>query len=152
MTVSGETNQNKQNDKQSRAKSRSFLNHLHPPVLPEISIRFNRTFGLGGLSALLFLIQLFTGILLRFEYIPVPEKAYDSILFIENEVFFGQFVRNIHHWAGTFFVVVVFLHFVRVFLSQAIYEKRRVNWLIGLALFFLVMLSNLQKEAISTSQ
>jgi quinol-cytochrome oxidoreductase complex cytochrome b subunit len=137
-----QTNQNKGLKNKTMSKGRSFLNHLHPPRLPEASIRFNRTFGLGGLSALLFAIQLFTGILLRFEYVPVPANAYDSILFIENEVFFGQFVRNLHHWAGMFFVVVVFLHFIRVFLSQSIYGQRKVNWLIGMALFFLAMFSN----------
>jgi len=142
MSGLSEANQNREIENKVKPKGRSFLNHLHPPRLPESSIRFDRTFGLGGLSALLFAIQLFTGILLRFEYVPVPEKAYDSILFIENEVFFGQFVRNLHHWSGMFFVVFVFLHFVRVFLSQSIYQKRRVNWLIGIALFFLAMLSN----------
>jgi quinol-cytochrome oxidoreductase complex cytochrome b subunit len=108
----------------------------------EASIRFNRTFGLGGMALLLFLLQIFTGILLRFEYVPVPEKAYDSILIIENEVLFGQFVRNLHHFSGVFFVLVAFLHFIRVFLSQSFYKLRRVNWVIGLAIFFLVMLSN----------
>jgi len=129
-------------ERKPSVKPRSFIYHLHPPKVLEASIRFNRTFGLGGMALLLFLVQVFTGILLRFEYVPVPEKAYDSILIIENEVLFGQFVRNLHHWAGVLFVLISFLHFVRVFLSQSIYKLRRVNWVIGIALFFLVMMSN----------
>lgn len=132
----------KKSDERPSVKPRSFIYHLHPPKVKEASIRFNRTFGLGGMALLLFLVQALTGILLRFEYVPVPEKAYDSILIIENEILFGKFVRNLHHWAGVFFVLISFLHFIRVFLSQSIYKLRRVNWIIGIAMFFLVMMSN----------
>jgi len=137
------TNQHKnKRDQRPSVKPRSFIYHIHPPRVPEVSIRFNRTFGLGGMAALLFLIQAITGILLRFEYVPVPEKAYDSILIIQNEILFGKFVRNLHHWSGVFFVLIAFLHFIRVFLSQSIYKLRRANWNIGIAMFFIVMLSN----------
>ena len=142
MSETGTSQHKIKSDQRSSVKPRSFIYHLHPPKVQEASIRFKRTFGLGGMALLLFLVQAFTGILLRFEYVPVPEKAYDSILIIENEVLFGQFVRNLHHWAGMLFVLISFLHFIRVFLSQSIYKLRRVNWVIGIALFFLVMMSN----------
>lgn len=111
-------------------------------MVTETSIRFNRTFGLGGMALLLFTIQLVTGMVLRFAYIPSPEKAYDSILFIQHELLLGGFIRNIHHWSGIFFVILTFLHFVRVFFAQAIFIPRRVNWVIGIFLLLLVVLSN----------
>ncbi|MEA3477044.1 MAG: cytochrome b N-terminal domain-containing protein [Bacteroidota bacterium] len=126
----------------SRKPLRNFALHLHPVNISKEAIRFNRTFGLGGMAALLFIIQAFTGILLRFLYEPVPEKAYDSILFIQNEVLFGQFVRNIHHWSGIFFVLVTFLHLLRTFYAQSYYSPRRINWVIGVVLLFIVILSN----------
>jgi len=76
---------------------------------------------------LLFLLQGLTGILLRFIYVPSPDQAYDSILFIENNIFLGGLVRNLHHWGGIFFVIVTFLHFIRVFYSQA--QKILQPWL-----------------------
>ena len=142
MAETGTNQYNRKSDQRLSVKPRSFIYHLHPKKVPKASIRFNRTFGLGGMAALIFLIQAISGILLRFEYVPVPEKAYDSILIIENDVLFGQFVRNLHHWSGVFFVMVSFLHFIRVFFSQSIYKLRRANWNIGIAMFFIVMLSN----------
>ena len=120
----------------------NFIFHLHPPKVLQESIKFNRTFGLGGMAMLLFLIQGLTGTLLRFAYVPSPAKAYDSILFINNSILFGGFVRNIHHWSGIFFVIIAFLHFIRVFYSQAIFVPRRVNWIIGIALLIFAIFSN----------
>ncbi len=121
---------------------RGFIFHLHPPKVAAASIRFNRTFGLGGMALLLFVIQLVTGMLLRLAYIPTPAEAYDSVLFIDREIFFGGFMRNIHYWSGIFFVIVTFLHFVRVFYAQAIFVPRRINWIIGMGLLILAILSN----------
>ena len=118
--------------KKSKNFHRNFVFHLHPPKIQEASIEFNRTFGLGGMAVLLFLIQFLTGIMLRFIYIPLPEKAYDSIVYLQQGIYFGHFIRNIHHWSGVLFVIVAFLHFIRVFYSQAFYAPRRINWIIGI--------------------
>ncbi len=126
----------------ARAIARSFIYHLHPPKVARSAIRFDRTFGLGGMALLLFLLLSFTGLLLRFAYIPTPAEAYDSILFINGEVLFGKFIRNIHYWSGILLVIITFLHFVRTFLAQAYYGERGVNWLLGVALLVLVVFSN----------
>ena len=47
-----------------------FLLHLHPKKVESKAIVFNRTFGLGGIAALLFVILFITGMLLRFAYVP----------------------------------------------------------------------------------
>lgn len=111
-----ETSQSTRIDNNERKpRKRGFILHLHPAILPKDATVFNRTFGLGGMAALLFVMQVFTGTLLRFVYEPLPEKAYDSILFIQQNIFFGQLVRNIHHWSGIFFVIITFLHLLRTF-------------------------------------
>ena len=132
---------NQNTEKKSRAISNILL-HLHPVAVNEESISFTRTFGLGGMAALLIVIQFITGILLRFYYEPFPQKAYDSILILHNNVLFGQLIRNIHHWSGVFLVLIVFLHLIRVFLTGAYQSPRQINWIIGLILFALVIFSN----------
>ena len=132
---------NQNTEKKSRAISNILL-HLHPVAVNEESISFSRTFGLGGMAALLIVIQFITGILLRFYYEPFPQKAYDSILILHNNVLFGQLIRNIHHWSGVFLVLIVFLHLIRVFLTGAYQSPRQINWIIGLILFALVIFSN----------
>jgi quinol-cytochrome oxidoreductase complex cytochrome b subunit len=128
--------------KHKTGRARNLILHLHPPKVPESSIRFTLTFGLGGMSAVLFLLQVFTGILLRFRYSPTPTDAYNSILYIETELLFGQLIRNVHHWSGIFFVLVTFLHLLRTFYTGAFYRERRWNWVIGIALMVVVIFSN----------
>lgn len=119
-----------------------FLLHLHPNKINSQAIKYTRTFGLGGIAALLFVLLFITGMLLRFVYIPSEKGAYDSIVYLQNEVLFGQLLRNMHYWCGMLLVVVSFLHVIRVFYSQSIYFERRKNWLYGLLLMFLVISSN----------
>ncbi|BDD06506.1 cytochrome b N-terminal domain-containing protein [Aureibacter tunicatorum] len=119
-----------------------LLLHLHPKRVNAQSIKFTRTFGLGGISSLFFVILFASGMLLRFAYVPSVKGAYDSIVELQNEILFGQLLRNIHYWSGMGLVLVSFLHLIRVFYSQSIYHDRRKNWFYGLLLFFLVVFSN----------
>ncbi|MCU4154605.1 cytochrome b N-terminal domain-containing protein [Carboxylicivirga sp. A043] len=119
-----------------------FLLHLHPPRVNAQAIKYTRTFGLGGIAVLLFVLLFITGMLLRFIYVPSEKGAYDSIVYLQQEVLFGQLLRNMHYWSGMLLVIVSFLHVIRVFYSQSIYNERRKNWLYGLLLMFLVILSN----------
>lgn len=127
--------------KKSSALNNIFL-HLHPAFINEEAIGLNRTFGLGGMAALLIVVQFITGIMLRFYYEPFPGLAYDSIIFLQNNVLFGRLIRNIHHWSGVFLVIITFLHLLRTFLTGAYHSPRQVNWIIGLLLFALVIFSN----------
>jgi len=123
-------------------RRQNFILHLHPAKVREASIKFSLTFGLGGMAAVLFLIQVFTGILLRFSYSPTPAEAYDSILSIQNSILFGQLVRNMHHWSGILFVVIAFLHLLRTFYTGAFYPDRRWNWVLGISLMVTVIFAN----------
>ncbi len=119
-----------------------FLLHLHPQTVNKQALIFTRTFGLGGINALLFVLLVTTGLLLRFSYIPTPEGAYDSIVNLQNNSLFGSLLRNIHHWCAMFMVITAFLHLLRVFYSQSIYYERKRNWYYGLALFVFVLAFN----------
>lgn len=116
--------------------------HLHPARVNKLSIKFSRTFGLGGMAALLIVVQILTGILLRFYYTPIPAEAYNSVVFTKNQVLFGQFIRNIHYWSGVFLLLIAFLHFLRVFLTGAFRDERKINWIFGLLLLLLIVLLN----------
>jgi quinol-cytochrome oxidoreductase complex cytochrome b subunit len=120
----------------------NILLHIHPVKVNEASLRFTRTFGLGGMAALLIVVQLLTGVLLRFYYTPSPAEAYDSVIFLKNQVIFGQFIRNIHYWSGVFMLLIAFAHFLRVFFTGAYREIRKFNWLFGLILLLLVVFLN----------
>lgn len=130
--------------KESRVPSsiEKFILHLHPAKIDARAIKFNRTFGLGGVCALLFVILALTGLILRFSYIPTVEHAYDSILNLQNNSLFGKFIRSLHHLSGKLMVLASFLHLLRVYYSQSIYKKRAENWIYGLLMMFLVLASS----------
>jgi len=125
-----------------KTKKRNFIYHIHPPTVPGRTLKFTHTWGLGGGALVLASVQVITGILLLFVYSSTMSKAYDSILILQNDVLFGKFIRNIHHWGANFIIIVLFLHMLRVFFTGAYCDKRKVNWWIGLGLFFCVLISN----------
>jgi len=120
----------------------NFLLHFRPRVVPERTLRFSFTWGLGDMATVLVLLLFGSGLLLKFFYEPFPDRAYDSILFLNNQIPFGRLLRNIHRWSANGLLFVVFLHFLRVFYTSAFLAPRQTNWIIGLMLFAAVVLSN----------
>jgi quinol-cytochrome oxidoreductase complex cytochrome b subunit len=120
----------------------NLILHLHPRRVNPQTLRFSLTFGLGGMAALLVVIQVFTGLLLKFHYEPSPENAYNSILNLQESLFFGKMLRNLHHWSAIVLLWIVFLHMLRVLFTGAYRKPRHATWIFGLALLILVVLSN----------
>jgi quinol-cytochrome oxidoreductase complex cytochrome b subunit len=93
------------------------------------------------MALVLFGLLAATGVLLMLVYEPAPDKAYASILVLRDEVPFGRYVRNIHHWSANAMVVVAVLHLLRVFFTGGFVGPRRSNWWIGLGLLGCVIAS-----------
>lgn len=91
-------------------------------------------FCLGGTVLYLFIVQVLTGIMLTFYYMPTPAEAYASVAAITNELRFGWFIRSLHKWSANFMIIAVFLHILRVFFTGAYRHPRQLNWMIGLGL------------------
>jgi len=126
----------------SRRSFSDFLLHLHPPSVPEATLRFTLSWGLGGMAATLVGLLFSTGVLLLLVYEPSAERAYASIQTLTERTPFGLWVRNIHHWSANFLLAVLLLHLLRVVLTGAFGSGRRLNWIIGLCVFFLALAAN----------
>jgi quinol-cytochrome oxidoreductase complex cytochrome b subunit len=124
---------------QPRARRPSFFEHLHPPFIASAQMRFTYTWGLGGLSALLFLVLAVTGVMEMFFYNPTAQGAADSIRLITYVVPYGWFIRNLHHWGAQAMVIVVALHMARVIFTGAYKPHRQLNWVIGVVLLALTV-------------
>jgi quinol-cytochrome oxidoreductase complex cytochrome b subunit len=118
----------------------AFFRHFHPRFVPESSTRLTFTFCLGGLATLMFLLEVISGVLLLFFYLPSVSNAYPSIQRITYYAPFGFFFRNVHYWAGQFMVILVLLHMARVFWTGSFLPPRSMNWLIGVMILVLVFL------------
>ena len=122
--------------------TRNFFLHIHATRVHVHSMKPTYTFGLGIILGFLFLLMVFTGVILMIYYTPSVETAYQSVKDIVNVVPGGRIVRNMHRWASQGMIIVVFLHLVRVFYTGSYLGNRSLNWVIGVVLLILVLLSN----------
>lgn len=92
----------------------------------------------GGITYLLFIVLVVTGVLLSFYYRPSAEEAYQSIQHVVTGVSFGWLMRDMHVWAANLVVLAALAHMGRVFFDAAYKPPRETNWLIGLLLLFVI--------------
>ena len=114
--------------------------HIHPTKVNRDAVRYSYTWGMGGISFYLFLVLLFTSVMLMFYYHPTEVQAYRDILYLQNDVPFGLQLRNMHRWAAHLMIIAVWLHMFRVFMTGSYKRPREFNWCIGVLLLVFTML------------
>jgi cytochrome b6 len=131
-------------DEEPRNRALSTLNnlflHIHPAKVNRDATRYSYTWGMGGITFYLFIVLIFTGVLLMFYYHPTKVQAFRDILYLENDVPFGSLLRNMHRWAAHLMVMAVWLHMFRVFMTGSYKRPREFNWCVGVLLMVLTML------------
>lgn len=120
----------------------NFFLHIHPVKVNRHTLKPWYTMGLGLITFFLFVILVFTGVLVMFYYVPSTTQAYDRMLDLRSTVAFGTFTRNMHRWAAHGMVAFVFLHMCRVFFTGAYKKPREFNWVLGVVLFLLTLFSS----------
>ena len=117
----------------------NFFLHVYPVKVPQRVLRNRYSYRLGFIAAALFAILLVTGVYLMFVYTPSVGSAYGDMQKLKTGVGFGQLIRNVHRWSAHLMVLVVFLHFVRVFYAGAYKAPREFNWVLGVMLLLLTL-------------
>ena len=79
-----------------------------------------------------------TGIALSMSYVPSPDHAYASVLYIDQTPF-GALIRSMHRAAAGLLVLLVGLHALRVFIWGAYKYPRELSWVVGALLMFVIM-------------
>ncbi|MBL1211811.1 MAG: cytochrome bc complex cytochrome b subunit [Ignavibacteriae bacterium] len=96
-------------------------------------------YALGAAPLILFIIQVVTGILLTFYYIPSTEMAFESVRYITEEVRMGFYIRGLHRWGSNLMVITIFLHMLRVFFTRGYRKPRELNWVLGVVILFVTL-------------
>jgi ubiquinol-cytochrome c reductase cytochrome b subunit/menaquinol-cytochrome c reductase cytochrome b subunit len=100
----------------------------------------NWAYTLGSATMFAFLSQVVTGVFLAMFYRPDARGgAYDSIRYITDQAFLGQFVRGMHKWGASVMIILIFLHMARVFFYGAYKYPRELTWVIGVTLLILTL-------------
>jgi quinol---cytochrome c reductase cytochrome b subunit, bacillus type len=97
----------------------------------------------GGMVFVLIALQLVTGVLLALYYVPDatgnPAPAYNSVLFIQNNVYLGWLIRGTHFWAANLLIIMVLLHMARVYWTGSYRAPRELNWVVGVLMLFIIL-------------
>lgn len=99
----------------------------------------NWFYTLGSATLFLAINQAVTGILLTLYYVPTPDHAYDSVVYITTQLPAGWLIRGLHHWGASAMVVVTVLHLLRVFFFGAYKYPREATWVTGVFLLIVVI-------------
>lgn len=109
-----------------------FMRHKKVPVH-----RHTIWYYMGGVTLFLFIIQVFTGILLLFYYQPGVDSSYESVRFIMTKVNFGWLFRSIHSWTANLLIFFIFVHMFSTFFTRAYQKPRELTWITGSVLLLL---------------
>ncbi|MDR3639675.1 MAG: cytochrome b N-terminal domain-containing protein [Isosphaeraceae bacterium] len=96
-------------------------------------------YSLGSAVATAFLLQLVTGLLMVFTYVPSAEMAWGSVYFMQKQMTLGWVVQGLHHFGSEATVVLTGVHLVQVLLAGAYRAPREVNWWVGVVLLGLIL-------------
>ncbi len=117
-------------DRRFKFKDDFKKNVLDHPVPP----RVNFTYCFGGITFLLYVLLLVTGIAAMFFYVPSVEHAFATVEYMTFDLPLGNIIRGIHHWSANLMVVFVCLHMLRVFVYGAYKNPREFHWVSGVFL------------------
>src|ERR1700723_4040659 len=94
---------------------------------------------IGSMAVFFFVIQVFTGAMLSFNYAPTPGEAYNSVKYIMTELTGGPLIRGLDHWGASMMLIIVVLHMIQVFIYGAYKKPREATWMVGVTLLLVTL-------------
>ncbi len=95
----------------------------------------------GAILSFMLVAQIVTGVVLAMHYTPETTLAFASIEHIMRDVNWGMFLRYAHANGASMFFLAVYLHILRGMYYGSYKEPREVLWIVGIAIFLLMMAS-----------
>ncbi|WP_396205043.1 cytochrome b N-terminal domain-containing protein [Gemmatimonas sp.] len=93
----------------------------------------------GSTLTFFFAVQVVTGLILWMSYSPSSQTAWESVYWIQHEMWGGWLLRGIHHFAAQAMTALLVLHLMQVVIDGAYKAPREVNFWFGVALLLLVL-------------
>ena len=134
-------------EKERKTKFRQWFEHRLPieEIVEHVdskTVPHDRQFiwyFIGGTSLFFFIVQIITGLFLLLYYKPTAVSAYESVRFLESEVYFGWLIRNVHAWSGNLMILSLFIHLFSNWFVHGYRKPREITWITGCLLLFLAM-------------
>ncbi|QGN49909.1 cytochrome b [Micromonospora sp. WMMD558] len=133
----------------ARPLARKALTKVFPDhwsfMLGEIALYSFAVLVLTGVFLTLFFVPSSAETTYRGNYAPLDGErvpaAFASTVALSFDIPAGLLMRQTHHWAALIFVAAVVAHLLRIFFTGAFRRPRDVNWLVGVTLLALVLLT-----------
>jgi ubiquinol-cytochrome c reductase cytochrome b subunit len=93
----------------------------------------------GSATLLCLVVQLITGTLLAFAYVPSGAEAYTTLQYLTYEQPLGWLLRGIHYWGSNFMVAIMLIHMTQVYLFGAYKYPREITWVSGVLLLVITL-------------
>ena len=93
----------------------------------------------GSTLTFCIVVQFITGIFLWMGYSPSAQTAWESVNYIQNEMWGGWLLRGIHHYTAQVMTVLLVLHLMQVVIDGAYKAPRELNFWFGLVLLQIVL-------------
>lgn len=106
--------------------------------IPKVTNRL--PYFLGSVTLFGIVIQILTGVYLTQFYNSDPSAAHQSVLYIINRAWLGDFVRSMHRWSANLILMTVTLHLLWVFWRGSYRKPREFTWWAGVLMLGLIFL------------
>src|SRR5579863_1406762 len=122
---------------EQRLKIEPVLKETMAHPVPRRSASWFYVFGSAALTV--FMLQIFTGIMLALIYVPSAAQAWDSLQYLNHGVTLGWYLRAVHGWGSNFMVAIVLIHMVQVAMFGAYKFPRELTWIVGVFLLLVTL-------------
>ncbi|MFO0534035.1 MAG: cytochrome b, partial [Planctomyces sp.] len=93
----------------------------------------------GSTLVFTFAVQVITGFMLWSAYSPSTRTAWESVYYIQHEMFLGYVIRGLHHYSAQAMVVLMAIHLMQVVIDGAYKAPREINFWLGIVLMMIVL-------------
>ncbi len=93
----------------------------------------------GSTLTFAFMVQVITGVFLWMAYAPSSQTAWESVYYIQHEMWGGWLLRGIHHFTAQAMTVLLVLHLMQIVVDGAYKAPREINFFFGMVLLLLVL-------------
>src|SRR5579871_2849027 len=100
---------------------------------------FNYFWNFGAIATVMLVTMILTGVLLAMAYTPDTSMAFGSVEHIMRDVNWGWLIRYLHANGASFFFIAVYIHIFRGMYYGSYKKPRELLWLLGVAIFLLMM-------------
>jgi quinol-cytochrome oxidoreductase complex cytochrome b subunit len=112
----------------------SRIGFVKTPLKPAPEYVLHPLYWLGAFTAVSFVMQGLTGLFILLYYVPLPDQAYSSTIYIFQHVPLGRLIETFHLYNAYAMILLAFTHLMRNYFANVHKRPRELMWVAGVLL------------------